>query len=104
MEKNKNHVTDIVMVLSAILLIIFTITILVIFCKTGQEPATLVASFFAAFGVEGGYCAFIWRTKRRDRLDERRNICEGDPDSDQYSGDDSDLLSDPLVEDESGGL
>lgn len=99
--ENKNRVTDIVMILSAILLIIFTITILVIFCITGQEPSTLVASFFAAFGIEGGYCAFIWKTKRRDKLDERRNISESGLDSDQCCGDDSDLLSDPLAEDES---
>lgn len=101
MKDNKNKVTDVVMILSAILLIIFTITILIIFCITGQEPATLVASFFAAFGVEGGYCAFIWQRKRKERLDERRDISESSVDLDQCNGDDSDLLSDSMVEDES---
>ena len=90
-KKNPNRVTDIVMILSAILLII---------CITGQEPSTLVAAFFAAFGVEGGYCTFIWQRKRKERLDERRNISEGCDDADQFDGCDSDLLSDTLVEDE----
>lgn len=99
-KKNPNRVTDIVMILSAILLIIFTIVVLVIFCITGQEPSTLVAAFFAAFGVEGGYCTFIWQRKRKERLDERRNISEGCDDTDQFDGYDSDLLSDTLVEDE----
>ena len=103
MIDKKNRVTDIVMILSAILLIVFTIVVLIIFYKTGSEPSTLVAAFFAAFGFESGCCTFIWRTKRRDRLDERRDICEGDLDTDQYSGDDSDLLSGSLAEGEDYG-
>ncbi len=100
-KKRDNLVTDIVMIISAILLVSFTIVVLRLFYLTGSEPSALVVAFFAAFGFESGCCAFIWKTKRKDREDERRNISETGVDPDQYSGYGSDILSDPLVEDES---
>lgn len=44
-------------------LIVFSITVLTIFCLTHEEPAVLVGCFFAAFGGEILMCALIKRLK-----------------------------------------
>ena len=44
-------------------LIIYTIVALILFYKTGSEPAVLTGCFFAAFGGEILMCALIKRLK-----------------------------------------
>lgn len=47
-----------------VLLIIFTIANLIIFCVKGSVPDTLVTSFFTAFGAENGFMALIMIVKK----------------------------------------
>lgn len=64
MKKKIDITTDTALVFSAVMLIIFTITMIVLFIKFQSVPDTLIVSFFGAFGLEGGYCAFIHKTKK----------------------------------------
>ena len=65
MKKKKIDITtDIALVFSAIMLILFTITMIVIFCLYQTVPDSLIVAFFGAFGLEGGYCAFIHKVKK----------------------------------------
>lgn len=65
MKKKKIDITtDIALVFSAIMLILFTVTMIVIFCIYQTVPDSLIVAFFGAFGLEGGYCAFIHKTKK----------------------------------------
>ena len=65
MKKKKLDITtDIALVFSAVMLILFTITMIVIFCLYQSVPDSLIVAFFGAFGLEGGYCAFIHKTKK----------------------------------------
>ena len=47
-----------------ILLILFTIVNLIIFCVKGCIPDTLVTSFFMCFGAENGFMALIIIAKK----------------------------------------
>ena len=65
MKKKKIDITtDVALVFSAIMLILFTITMIVIFCIYQTVPDSLIVAFFGAFGLEGGYCAFIHKVKK----------------------------------------
>ena len=65
MKKKKIDITtDIALVFSAVMLILFTITMIVIFCLYQTVPDSLIVAFFGAFGLESGYCAFIHKTKK----------------------------------------
>lgn len=52
-----------VVIALGIFLLLFTITILIIFQSTGSEPSTLIASVFAACLGEGSICGFIKNRK-----------------------------------------
>jgi len=56
--------TDKAIAFSAVALVIFTVVMIVIFCIFQTVPDTLIVSFFGAFGLEGGYCAFIHKVKK----------------------------------------
>ena len=56
--------TDRALVFSAIMILIFTVTMIVIFFMFQSVPDTLIVSFFGCFGLEGGYCAFIHKVKK----------------------------------------
>lgn len=64
MKKRIDITTDVALLFSAIMLILFTITMIVIFCVYQSVPDSLIVAFFGAFGLEGGYCAFIHKTKK----------------------------------------
>ena len=64
MKKRIDITTDTALVFSAVMLILFTITMIVIFCLYQTVPDSLIVAFFGAFGLEGGYCAFIHKTKK----------------------------------------
>lgn len=52
------------LVFSAAMVIIFTIIMIYCFWKFQLVPDSLVIAFFGAFGLEGGYCAFIHKLKK----------------------------------------
>ena len=56
--------TDKALIFSAIMILIFTVTMIVIFFMFQSVPDTLIVSFFGCFGLEGGYCAFIHKVKK----------------------------------------
>ena len=59
--------TDKALVFSATMIIVFTIVMVVLFCKYQTVPDALIVGFFGAFGLEGGYCAFIHKTKKEHK-------------------------------------
>lgn len=65
--------TDKALIFSAIMITIFTITMVIIFCLFQSIPDSLVVAFFGAFACEGGFCTFIHRMKKK---------CKSDCDSD----------------------
>lgn len=101
--KKKPDGTDYALIISLVLIILFTIAVLVVFWHTGAEPSTLVGSFFLAFTFEGGFCAYIEGKKQKrkelEEKDERRAHSEN------YSSLDrgfDNLFPDSLAEDQGG--
>lgn len=89
-QKNKFDITiNQTLIFSAIMIIIFTITMIIIFCNCQAVPDTLIAGFFAVFGVEGGYCAFLHKLKK-----ERQIKMETEKETVIDEPDDSDLVID----------
>jgi len=76
MKKNKvlNTLTKCLIVV-AVLLIIYTITVLIIFAKTGTEPTTLTTCFFATFSFEVIGCTLIKIFKLKFPTKENNNDC-----------------------------
>ena len=75
---------DIVLIIIGTLLIAFTIAMIIIFCKIGMIPDTLVTCFFAALGGECGVCGWIktakernkdreWQLEDEKRMEEKKN-------------------------------
>lgn len=62
--------TDKALIFSAIMLIIFTIVMVTVFCLYQSVPDSLIVAFFGAFGLEGGYCAFIQKCKKDKEIAE----------------------------------
>ncbi len=60
--------TDKALIFSAIMILIFTVTMIVIFFMYQSVPDTLIVSFFGCFGLEGGYCAFIHKVKKDAKM------------------------------------
>ena len=69
--------TDKAMVFSFIMLTVFTIVMIVTFFLFQSVPDTLVVAFFGAFGVEGGCCAFIHKTKTEKAIKMMESEMEG---------------------------
>ena len=66
--KNIELTTDKAMVFSFVMITVFTIVMIVTFFLFQSIPDTLVVAFFGAFGVEGGCCAFVHKTKTEKAL------------------------------------
>lgn len=64
---------DTILVFMAVFLIVFTITMIVLFCVFQAVPDTLITSVFTCFGAEGGFMSLIQITKRR-KEDERNDL------------------------------
>lgn len=64
MKKKIDITTDKALIFSAIMLVLFTVVMIVIFFIYQTVPDSLVVAFFSAFGLEGGYCAFIHKIKK----------------------------------------
>lgn len=54
---------DKVLVLEAVVLILYTVADLVVFCHTGAEPYTLTGCVFAVCGLENGVMGWIKTNK-----------------------------------------
>lgn len=85
MKKKFDLTTDKALIFSAIMLTIFTIVMIVVYFMFQSVPDSLVVAFFGAFGLEGGYCAFIHKIKKEAQ--KRNDIVPDEPD-------DSDLVLD----------
>lgn len=68
MRKKFDLTTDKALIFSAIMILIFTIVMVVIFFMFQSVPDTLIVSFFGCFGLEGGYCAFIHKIKKEQKM------------------------------------
>lgn len=55
-------------------LLVFTVTMTVIFIRFGSVPDTLIVSVFGACGIEGGVCGWIKTAK--ERLQDRQWLKE----------------------------
>ena len=64
MKKKAEVTTDKALIFSAVMIIIFTIVMIVIFCMYQTVPDSLIVAFYGFFGLEGGYCAFVHKTKK----------------------------------------
>lgn len=59
------------LIFSAIMVLVFTIVMIITYYKFQSVPDSLIAGFFAVFGIEGGYCTFLHKLKReRDKKQE----------------------------------
>lgn len=74
MKKKIDLTTDKALIFSAIMLVIFTIVMIVIFFIYQTVPDSLVVAFFGAFGLEGGYCAFIQKCKKDAKRQDQEEI------------------------------
>lgn len=66
MKKKKLSTIDRILLFSAILLIVFTIVMIILFALYQTEPTTLITCFFACFGIESINTVRIWKTKRKE--------------------------------------
>lgn len=67
MKKRIDITTDKALIFSAIMLVLFTVVMIVIFFIFQTVPDSLIVAFFGAFGLEGGYCAFIHKLKKEEK-------------------------------------
>ena len=61
---------DIILIILGVAILVFTITMIAVFCVYQAVPDTLVQCFFACCGSEGGFMAVIMVAKK---LTEGRN-------------------------------
>ena len=60
----KRHTMDIILTLMGISIVIFTVTMIILFCVFQNVPDELVRCFFACCGSEGGFMAVIMVAKK----------------------------------------
>lgn len=69
---------DLILLIMAVAIGIFTIAMVILFCIFQSVPDTLITAFFSCFGAEGGFMAMIMVTKRwrqgNDETTEEINI------------------------------
>ena len=64
---------DKILLSCAIAVIVFTITMIVIFCVFQSVPDTLIDNFFNLFTGEAVITFLIWWVKKRGQQDEKRH-------------------------------
>lgn len=67
MKKKKVRTMDVVLVIIAVFLLLFIITMLILYYVTGAIPDTLCTCVFAICGGECGVMGWIKTTKERQR-------------------------------------
>ena len=65
MSKKKLNTIDKILIFCTALLLIFTITMIVIFCIYQSVPDTLIGAFYSAFGIETINTVMIYKDKKR---------------------------------------
>ena len=65
MKKPKLNTIDKILIFCTVLLLIFTITMIIIFCIYQSVPDTLIGAFFSAFGIETINTVMIYKDKKR---------------------------------------
>ena len=65
-KKIKVHTMDVILVIIAAALLLFTLEMILLFKETGAIPDTLCTCVFAALGGECGAMAWIKTTKERN--------------------------------------
>ena len=58
---------DLILAIVGVLLLAFTVTMIVIFCKYGSVPDTLITMFFGCLGTECGVMGWIKNVKEKQR-------------------------------------
>lgn len=66
MRKKKLSTIDKILIFCAVLLILFTVTMIILFAFFQTVPDTLITCFFACFGVESINTVRIWKEKRKE--------------------------------------
>lgn len=64
-RKKKPNTLDVVLIVCASMLVLFTISMIVLYCIFQSIPDTLVGCFFGAFGVETVNCVMVYKTKQK---------------------------------------
>lgn len=78
------------LIFSVSLIIVFTIVMIITYYKFQSVPDSLIAGFFAMFGLEGGYCTFLHKLKK-----DRQKMLQNEDDTEQIDEqDDGDLIID----------
>ena len=67
MKKKKLHTMDLILIVVAVALVVFTLEMLRTYRETGGIPDTLCTCVFAALGGECGAMAWIKTTKDRQK-------------------------------------
>ena len=70
MKKTKLNTIDKILIFCTSLLLIFTITMIVIFCIYQNTPDVLIGAVFTALFGELGFCTLIYRVKYKIKGDE----------------------------------
>lgn len=80
--KKKLKTMDLILAVLLTVMILFIITMVLVFLRMGAVPDTLIVSVFAFFGLECGVMGWIKTTKTRleDRLYEAGNVLNGTAD------------------------
>ena len=82
--KKKIRTLDIILAFMFACIVVFTVTMIIVFMRMGSVPDTLIVAVFAFFGLEAGMCGWIKTTKDRlnkkleDLKDEGRDIITDD--------------------------
>lgn len=69
-KKKKLNTLDRILLFCAISVLVFTITMIVLFCVYQSVPDTLIVSFFGVFTGEGCICWRIWAKKKHINLED----------------------------------
>ena len=64
-KKKKLNTLDRILLFCAVSVLVFTITMIVLFCIYQSVPDTLIVSFFGVFTGEGCICWRIWAKKKK---------------------------------------
>ncbi len=67
-KKKKLGTMDKILIIIAVLLTAFTVTMIIIFCRFGYVPDTLISAVFATLGGECGVLGWIKTTKDRNQI------------------------------------
>ena len=81
-RKKKITKMDVILIIIAVVLLAFTVTMIIIYINVGSVPDTLVTCVFATLGGECGAMAWIKTTKERKQ--EREWQIEDEERNDKY--------------------